>query len=322
MNKVLYLLSFVFLGIWLLSIAVIDNSQVEHELVLKAYASEERSAKNIYIGNSMLGSRIKPDTWTNEIVEEPNSHMFYQVNGMSGAGMMVITKSYLEKLTGLTNYYYFFIDQELTCVDVSDLQQNNSLIVHSETTDISEHRELFDIINSTLNTKDVVTQKLLVNRSSAVQGFFINRLEQNIKAVYRLPIEQHTFISEGIGNNLNDSFEGNTISAVNQNCNYNFDFTTPSYVDGILKLHKDYDTKPYFIRVKPRPNVDGGVDLSHDAERYFENVKKHVESNEGYYIDLTEVDPAEYWMYSDSTHISPDYDHTEEMYKMLKEYIK
>ena len=281
------------------------------------------SPEYVFIGNSMLGSRVDEKAISRLIPQKKIK--FFQYDGSGSSSWYLFTKNVLPK-TDAKRAYITTIGSHLTCSHYSLRSKNNVIAMLSASPDLREEDDFNSIASSNSSTpiQDV-------REWESAQEY--NQLKVHIDELFK-ELSRETFnLDSGAIDEANKLMRLDADNALkslsddslgeNDSCGFDFDSQIKSsFLPDMVNELNSAGVKGYFIRVKPRPAEDGSVRESEEEAEYYRKLANFIDDSGHIFIDTYEIDPATPDMFRGKAHIDDPVEFTPIFYNFMKEYLE
>ena len=281
-----------------------ELEQFDHKSIEKL---EQQNPSLIFLGNSILDTRIDPKT-VSEITEIPTQSL--AING-SAPGIWYLQ---LKNIIGQTSikspivhifFYDNLITQPISTTGRSDNNLIEPLLVYPE--------ELFFSISRDTSWKDNLTLSIypIIKRREEIKTY----LNQFASLFSSIDSESVQFKIDSFG-------KRQTLLKPNiREYKPFYEEIEKSFLPAIIQIAKEKKIDLVLVKTSKNPSVSTKIETQNLQKSYVENLSSYLNSNGVHFIDMTEVDWIDAAMFYDSAHIRSRYKiHYTELF--TKNFIK
>ena len=281
-----------------------ELEQFDHKSIEKL---EQQNPSLIFLGNSILDTRIDPKT-VSEITEIPTQSL--AING-SAPGIWYLQ---LKNIIGQTSikspivhifFYDNLITQPISTTGGSNKNLIEPLLVYPE--------ELFFSISRDTSWKDNLTLSIypIIKRREEIKTY----LNQFASLFSSIDSESVQFKIDSFG-------KRQIVLKPNTRKYYPFyEEIEKSFLPAIIQIAKEKKIDLVLVKTSKNPSISTKIQVQILQKSYVENLSSYLNSNGVHFIDMTEVDWIDAAMFYDSAHIRSRYKiHYTELF--TKNFIK
>ena len=298
-----------------------------------AKALKEMQPDFIFLGNSLLQTRIDPD-FLKQLLKNKKSY-FFEIYGGGPHHWYAQLKNYVVASEVKPKaIFIFFADNKLTYKSIYRghyKKMTESMLldkepVYDELTQLNYNspldrfrdwaEEFYPIQNYSDKALNFLRRIAVAPIFPDDMKFFVNRM---LKAPFSREVlsfdEQKNYNKRMmVIEEINSTFDLKNLRSVatygpeTDKEAYDFQKWLPkSFLPHIMDLAKKNGLRLNFVRVKPRPNPDGTVTQSDEQKQYFVALKGYLESHGARFFDYFHEDEFTLPMYSDGDHLAWEY---------------
>lgn len=261
----------------------------------------------VFIGNSMLGSRIDQVELEQLIGGAPIT-LITEGGGMSALWYLQFKNYVVASGVRPKTTFFFFRDARFTRPLLRTDGKYRALI---ERTMVDDEPEFYKVVNSVPRSmgdrlrSQIRSWVIIDSIAKSMTEFF-----SGVAFYIAWPGRQ---IDSGVVKRINQRFHYNNFRPSAQNelpppldlGTYDFKRNiTNSFLPAILRLAEEQNMKLAFIRVQNRPTINGPRDEPLELVRYVKDMKEYIEAHEHFFYDFTGDPEITLSMYGQGDHIN------------------
>ena len=279
------------------------------------------SPDEIYVGNSVLGSRIDSHQYISKAAEENLAVDIYQLDGTGTSAWYLFTKNIASK-SNADRVFLLVVENEYTCPDYRLGSEQSALSIFESTPNISSERRFHSVINSGRPYLEKVKTGLDLSPVNSVQSFLDSALKDFSLSLLDIDSGSIDYGNDELHQDLSFVLAQENSSVFNvekEDCSYSFhDNLQNSFLPDMVKIFKDIDTDLVFLRVKTKPDLE--TTTAHVViDQYFHDFSQYVEREGSKFIDLTQSEPFDSSYYRDAIHMNNISESTEWYFKAISD---
>jgi len=273
---------------------------------------ENKQPKYVFIGNSMLGSRI--DELLIEDLTESKVFIFSN-NGSASSQWYLFFKNFVLDLDSKPKVFFFFREILFTEPNFRTDKEYEDVI---ESLMTENEPRYMDILK---NSERTITEDVLgVFNKDSYKKAIDETLQTGVLHAIQLPQKKAFIEDTNYYFNL-DNFRLTEIQDIQtqSDSRYLFNETVEnSFLSEVVSLSKESQIEVVFIRVKRRPSEDGLINLSNQVISYNQAMDEYLVSHGITIYDFTYDKKISSDWYLDGDHISKTNKYTKHFYTALQ----